>query len=878
MEKMSLNEIRKSFLEFFEAKGHLVADSYPLVPINDNSLLLINAGMAPLKPYFSGAEVPPRKRMATCQKCIRTGDIENVGKTARHATFFEMLGNFSFGDYFKRESIQWGWEFVRDYLKLPLDRLWVSVYLEDDEAYRIWIEEVGIPAERVVKLGKEDNFWEIDLGPCGPCSEIYYDRGEKYGCGHDDCKPGCECDRYIEFWNHVFTQYNKDAEGNYNPLPNPNIDTGMGLERIACIMQQVDSIFDIDTMKHILERVCEATGSQYLVNGKDDTSLRIITDHIRSITFMVGDGIIPSNEGRGYVLRRIIRRAARHGKLLGRNEAFLYNLVDAVIEMYGETYRELVEKRDYIQKVLRIEEERFQETIHQGVDILNQYIEDLEKSGGSVLNGEEAFKLYDTFGFPLDLTKEILEEKGMTVDEAGFSEEMDKQRHRARTARLGNDIEGWKKESFEGLDKSIETSFVGYHQLSIPGSVLAILKNQEAVNSVAAGEEALVILDKTSFYGESGGQVGDRGYLANDTFKGRVMDTKKGPNNRIHLMVAVETGNLAVGDEVKGSVDEALRRNTSKNHTATHLLHRILKDVVGDHVQQAGSLVTPERLRFDFTHFEGLSQEQLKEIEALMNEKIMAALKVDIFETSIKEAKNMGAEALFGEKYGEFVRVVKTGDFSIELCGGCHVKNTSEIGMFILLSEAGIASGTRRIEALTGDEAYRYVRNQREVLSRAAEIVKTQENALLNRLEAMVNELKEKDREIEKLKSQLASGATDELLQQAEEIQGAKLIINNIDGASMDDLRKIIDKLKEKITSGVIVLGAENDGKASFVAAVTADLTKRGLHAGNLVKEAAKITGGGGGGRPDMAQAGGKQPEKIREALAAVKEILINQL
>lgn len=878
MEKMGLNEIRKSFLEFFESKGHLVAKSYPLVPINDNSLLLINAGMAPLKPYFSGAEVPPRNRMATCQKCIRTGDVENVGKTARHATFFEMLGNFSFGDYFKRESIQWGWEYVTDYLKLPPDRLWISVYLEDDEAYDIWTKEVGIPSDRVVRLGKEDNFWEIDLGPCGPCSEIYYDRGEKYGCGHQDCKPGCECDRYIEFWNHVFTQYDKDADGNYNPLPNPNIDTGMGLERIACIMQQVDSIFDVDTMRYILEQACKATGSQYRVNDKDDTSIRIITDHIRSAAFMVGDGIIPSNEGRGYVLRRLIRRAARHGKLLGRNDAFLYELVDAVIKMYGETYTELVEKRDYIQKVLRVEEERFQETIDQGIDILNQYIDTLKKDGGDTLQGEEAFKLYDTFGFPLDLTKEILQEKSLKVDEVGFREEMEKQRNRARTARLDNDIEGWKKDDFANLDKSIQTTFVGYHQLTSGGKVLALFKDHEEIKKISDGEEALVIVDETSFYGESGGQIGDRGILFNDIFKAKVVDTKKGLNNRIHLMVKVEEGTLAVGDQVKGAVDETLRRNTSRNHTATHLLHRVLKNVVGEHVQQAGSLVTPERLRFDFTHFEGLTQDQLKEIEALMNEKIMASLEIQIFETSIQEAKDMGAEALFGEKYGEVVRVVRAGDFSTELCGGCHVKNSSEIGMFILLSETGIASGTRRIEALTGEEAYHFVRSQRETLTRAAEIVKTQEGTLLNRLEAMLAELKEKDREIEKIKEQLAMGATDELLQQAEEIQGAKLIVQRIEGASMEDLRKVIDRLKEKISSGIILLAAENDGKANFVAAVTKDLVGKGLHAGNLVKEAAKITGGGGGGRPDMAQAGGKAPEKIEEALAAVKAILKNQI
>lgn len=878
MEKMGLNQIRKSFLDFFESKEHLVAPSFPLVPLNDNSLLLINAGMAPLKPYFSGTEVPPRKRMVTCQKCIRTGDIENVGRTARHATFFEMLGNFSFGDYFKKESILWGWEYVTEYLKLPQEKLWASIYHEDDEAFEIWSKEVGLPEERIVRLGKADNFWEIGVGPCGPCSEIYYDRGEKYGCGHKDCKPGCDCDRYIEFWNHVFTQFDKDEAGNYNLLPNPNIDTGMGLERIACIMQDVDSIFEVDTMKYILDQVCEATGGKYNENTKTDTSLRIITDHIRSITFMVSDGIIPSNEGRGYVLRRLLRRAARHGKLLGRTNAFLHGLVDAVIHTYGETYTELVEKRDYIQKVLKVEEERFQETIHQGIDILNQYIEALEGSGEKMLKGEEAFKLYDTFGFPLDLTKEILQEKGFDVDEVSFHEEMNKQRDRARSARLGGDHEGWKEDIFSTMDKSVQTTFVGYEQLEGLGKVLALVKENQMVETVASGDEAIVILNETPFYGESGGQIGDKGMLFNDSFRGIVLDAKKGINNRIQLLVKIEEGNLSVNDEVKEVVNESIRRNITKNHTATHLLHRILKDVVGSHVHQAGSLVTAERLRFDFTHFEGLNHDQLKQIEAMLNQKIMEALDVAVFETSIKEARDMGAEALFGEKYGEVVRVVKAGDFSTELCGGCHVRNTSEIGMFIILSEAGIAAGTRRIEALTGEEAYQYVKNQRETVLRAADIVKTQEATLLNRLEALMAELKEKDKEIEKLKGQLASGATDEILQKAITIGASKLIIDRLDGGSMDDLRKVVDIIKEKILSGAIVLAAENEGKANFVAVVTKDLVAKGLHAGNLVKEAAKITGGGGGGRPDMAQAGGKQPEKINEALEAVRGLLKDQL
>ncbi|WP_026475814.1 alanine--tRNA ligase [Alkaliphilus transvaalensis] len=878
MEKKGLNEIRKLFLDFFESKGHLITPSAPLVPQNDNSLLLINAGMAPLKPYFSGTEIPPKNRMASCQKCIRTGDIENVGKTSRHATFFEMLGNFSFGDYFKKESIQWGWEFVTEYLKLPLDRVWVSVYEEDDEAYDIWTKMVGVPEEKMVRLGKADNFWEIGIGPCGPCSELYYDRGEKYGCGSPDCMPGCECDRFVEFWNHVFTQFDKDEAGNYNLLPNPNIDTGMGLERIACIMQDVDSIFDIDTMKFIRDQACEKTSTKYNEDPKKDTSIRIITDHIRSISFMVCDGVIPSNEGRGYVLRRLLRRAARHGKLLGRSNAFLFEMVDAVIKMFGETYTELVEKREYIQRVIKVEEERFQETIHQGIDILNEYISNMEESGEKTLTGEVAFKLYDTFGFPLDLTKEILEEKGLLVDEEGFSNEMEKQRERARKARAGEANEGWKDDVFATLDKNIKTNFIGYGNLSGKGAVLSIIHNQRVVEEIGVGEEAILILDETPFYGEGGGQIGDKGVIYKDSFKATVLDTKKGTNNRIHLIVKIEDGKISVGDRVDGKVDETLRKNTERNHTATHLLHKALKKVVGNHVQQAGSLVTPERLRFDFTHFEGLTQDQLRQIEEIINGKILDALEVEAFETSIKEAKEMGAEALFGEKYGDTVRVVKAGEFSTELCGGTHVKNTSEIGTFLILSEGGIAAGTRRIEALTGSEAYNFIKEQRSTLTKVAEIVKTQENLLLNRLEAIMAELKEKDREIDKLKSQLASGATDDILAGAEIINDTKVVLHHMGTANMDDLRKVTDVIKEKIETGVIVLAGENDGKASFVAVVTKNLISKGLHAGNLVKEAAKITGGGGGGRPDMAQAGGKNADKINEALETVKTLVKEQL
>jgi len=641
MKKLGVNEIRKEFLEFFKSKGHIVEPSAPLVPLKDKSLLLINSGMAPLKPYFAGIEEPPGKRMTTCQKCIRTGDIENVGKTSRHATFFEMLGNFSFGDYFKTESIKWGWEFVTKNLDLPVEKLWATVYLEDDEAYDIWSKEVGFPEERIVRLGKADNFWEIGVGPCGPCSEIYFDRGEKFGCGDKDCKPGCECDRYVEFWNHVFTQFNRDEEGNYNPLPNPNIDTGMGLERMACIMQEVDSIFDIDTMQDILNGVCEITNAEYNKDEKTDVSIRIITDHVRSISLMIGDGILPSNEGRGYVLRRLLRRAARHGKLLGANKEFLYELVDRVATNYGETYTELVEKRDYIKKVIKVEEGRFMETIDQGMDILNQYIEELLSENGSVLSGENAFKLYDTYGFPLDLTKEILDEKGISVDEASFDSEMQKQRQRARQARVGVDTEGWKDDVFASLDKEIYTDFKGYSNLEIEGKVIAIINKGEVVTECAVGEEATIILDETVFYGEGGGQVGDVGILYNETTKLTVLDTKKGPHNQVHHIVKIEEGMVYRGDTVKACVDISTRMNIARNHTATHLLHKALRDVVGEHVHQAGSLVNPERLRFDFTHFEGLTKNQIAQIEENVNNQILGGLNVNIFETSIDEAKKL---------------------------------------------------------------------------------------------------------------------------------------------------------------------------------------------------------------------------------------------
>ncbi|HZK57305.1 MAG TPA: alanine--tRNA ligase [Clostridia bacterium] len=878
MKKLSSNEIRKQFLDFFKSKKHMILRSFPLVPQKDKSLLLINSGMAPLKSYFAGLEEPPSIRIATSQKCIRTGDIENIGKTARHATFFEMLGNFSFGDYFKKESIEWGWEFVVEYLNLPADKLWATIYLEDDEAFKIWNEGIGLPEERIIRLGKEDNFWEIGVGPSGPCSELYFDRGEKYSCGHKDCKPGCECDRYVEFWNHVFTQFNRDEAGNYTPLPNPNIDTGMGLERIACIMQGVESIFDIDIIKPILDRVCEITNREYRKDEITDMSIRIITDHVRSISFMIGDGILPSNEGRGYILRRLLRRAARHGKLLGVQEAFLYKLVDEVGEGYKEAYSELTEKKEYIRKIIRVEEERFMETIDQGIDILNSHIEELLDANEKILSGSDAFKLYDTYGFPTDLTKEILEEKGLYLDEEGFEIEMEKQRQRARDARTGTDAEGWEEEIFSELDKDIYTDFIGYDSLELEGRVLAIVNKGNMVDMGSIGDEVTVILDKTVFYGESGGQVGDVGILRNKTIRAVVTDTQKGPHDQIHHTVRIEKGELRIGDIVKAQVNADLRKDIARNHTATHLLHKALKQVLGEHVQQAGSLVAPERLRFDFTHFEGLTTEQIKKVEEIVNEQILNGLSVGAFETSMEEAENMGAEALFGEKYGNIVRVVKIGDYSAELCGGTHVSNSGEIGMLIILSEGGVAAGVRRIEAITGVEAYRHIQENQRLITQIADILRVQPQNMLQRIGDLTHEIREKDRELNKLKDQLAGSSTDDLLSQTQIIDGVNTIIQFIDNQEMDDLRKIGDILKDKLGSGVIILASGNDGKVNFIATATKDILARGMHCGNLIKEVAKVAGGGGGGRPDMAQAGGKNPDKIEDALSVAREVLEKQL
>ncbi len=880
MQKMGLNEIRSKFLNFFESKGHLVQPSYSLVPHNDKSLLLINAGMAPLKNYFSGTEIPPSKRMTTCQKCVRTGDIENVGVTARHATLFEMLGNFSFGDYFKEETLKWGWEFVTEHLNIPQDKIWVSVYLEDDEAFEIWEKEIGIPKERIVRLGKEDNFWEIGTGACGPCSEIHFDRGEEYGCDNPDCKPGCDCDRYLEFWNHVFSQFNKDEEGNYNPLENKNIDTGMGLERIACIMQGVDTIFDVDTIKHILNAVEKMTNSNYGKEYKVDKSIRIITDHIRSVSFLVADGVLPSNEGRGYVLRRLLRRAARNGKLLGMKEPFLYKLVDEVIAVSGEAYPELVEKAEYIKKVIRIEEEKFNETIDKGSEILASYIEELKSNNEKTLSGENAFRLYDTYGFPVDLTKEILEEEHLEIDEEGFQAEMEKQRQTARDARGNMDSEAWKEDAIAKLDKDIVTDFEGYETLSIESTVKGIAKENELVKSASVGDEVIIVLDKTAFYPEGGGQVGDKGLLVNknEDVVVEVIDTKKGPNNTIKHICVVKSGMINVGDVVYTKVDKEVRLASARNHSATHILHKVLKEVLGEHVNQAGSLVTPERLRFDVTHFEAISKDELKVIEEKVNDMIFEALDITCENMSMTDASNKGATALFGEKYGDEVRVVSMGEYSIELCGGTHLTNTSQIGMFKILSEGGVAAGVRRIEAITGKEVYYFLNNKQNLINEVCTTVKAKEDNLVARVGHLLDETKSLAKELNEVKAKMSLQSADSILDSKVDINGVNIVTSKFEDMDMDTLRNTADTLRDKLSSGVVVLANVAGGKINFVATATKDVVEKGVHAGNIVKEVAQIAGGKGGGRPNMAQAGAPDVNKVDEALNHTKDVLKSQV
>ncbi|UUV13931.1 alanine--tRNA ligase [Clostridioides difficile] len=878
MEKMGLNEIRSKFLEFFESKGHYVANSYSLVPNNDKSLLLINSGMAPLKNYFSGVEVPPSVRMCTSQKCIRTGDIENVGITARHATFFEMMGNFSFGDYFKRESIKWGWEFVTEWLNIPEDKIWVTVYEEDDDSYDIWAKEMNFPEERMVRLGKDDNFWEIGTGPCGPCSEIYFDRGEEYGCDNPDCKPGCDCDRYLEFWNHVFTQFDRDEEGNYSLLENKNIDTGMGLERMGCIMQGVDTIFEVDTIKSILEAVEKLTGVKYGENPKNDISIRIITDHIRAVTFLVSDGVLPSNEGRGYVLRRLLRRAARHGKLLGVKELFLQKLIDEVIKVNDKAYPVLVEKESYIKKVVGIEEEKFNETIDQGTEILNSYIEVLKNEGKTVLSGQEAFKLYDTYGFPIDLTKEILEEEHLSIDEEAFNEEMEKQKERARNARGNMDGESWKEDPLSKLESTVDSTFNGYSEIYGEGTIEAIVKDDELVQSAKEGDKVSIVLDNTTFYPEGGGQVGDCGLITNENLVLEVLNTKKGANNSIKHIGIIKSGRISNGDKVKTLVDGETRMSAARNHSATHLLHKALREVLGEHVNQAGSLVTPERLRFDITHFEAISNEELKVIEEKVNNVILSSLDIKCDIMNIKEAKEKGATALFGEKYGDEVRVVSMGDYSTELCGGTHLTNTSQVGMFKILSEGGVAAGVRRIEAITGKAVYEYLKERDGIISEVCVNLKSKEDNLIQRISSLLEENKNLSKELHDMKAKMSLQSVDSIFDSKVEVNGVNLITNKFEGMDMDTLRETADNLRDKLGSGVVVLANVVDDKVNFVVTATKDVLDKGIHSGNIVREVAKIAGGKGGGRPNMAQAGASDVSKVDQALSYASEVIKTQV
>ena len=878
MQPYGVNQLRKMFLEFFESKGHLALKSFSLVPHNDKSLLLINSGMAPLKPYFTGQEIPPRKRVTTCQKCIRTGDIENVGKTARHGTFFEMLGNFSFGDYFKEEAIQWTWEFLTEVVGLDPDRLYPSVYVDDDEAFEIWNKKMGIPAERIFKFGKEDNFWEHGSGPCGPCSEVYYDRGEKYGCGRPDCTVGCDCDRYMEIWNDVFTQFDNDGNGNYSELEQKNIDTGMGLERLASVVQDVDSIFDVDTIKALRDHVCRLAGKEYGKEYNNDVSIRVITDHIRSVTFMISDGIMPSNEGRGYVLRRLLRRACRHGRLLGIHKGFLPELAQTVIEGSKDGYPELEEKKEFILKVITKEEEQFNKTIDQGLGILSDMIADMEAKGEKTLNGDDAFRLYDTYGFPLDLTKEILEEKGMDVDEEGFKASMEVQRTTARNAREVTNYMGADVTVYESIDPSVTSTFVGYDNLTWESDVTVLTTEDELTDALSEGQKGTVFVNETPFYATSGGQEADTGYIRTAEGEFKVEDTVKLLGGKIGHIGVMTKGMIKVGDKVSLEVDAKKRALSARNHSATHLLQKALRTVLGTHVEQAGSSVNEDRLRFDFTHFSAMTAEELKKVEDIVNEQISNGLPVIVKNMPIEEAKKTGAQALFGEKYGDIVRVVNMSDFSIEFCGGTHVKNTSEIMAFKIISETGVAAGVRRIEALTSEGLMKYYADIEEKLKAAAYLLKATPDNLSDKISHMLAENKSLHSEIESLKSKMAQDAAGDVMDQVKEVKGVKLLAAQIDGVDMNGLRDLGDQLKEKLGDGVVVLASGNDGKVSLMATATDGAMKKGAHAGNLVKGIAGCVGGGGGGRSNMAQAGGKNPAGIPDALEKAAEVLEGQI
>ncbi len=878
MKPYGVNELRRMFLSFFESKEHLKMKSFSLVPHNDNSLLLINSGMAPLKPYFTGQEIPPRRRVTTCQKCIRTGDLENVGKTARHGTFFEMLGNFSFGDYFKKEAIAWSWEFLTQVVGLDADRLYPSIYENDEEAFEIWNKDIGIAPERIFRFGKEDNFWEHGSGPCGPCSEIYYDRGEKYGCGKPGCTVGCDCDRYMEIWNNVFTQFDNDGKGNYAELQQKNIDTGMGLERLASVVQDVDSIFDVDTVLALRTKVCEIAGVEYKKDYETDVSIRIITDHIRSAAFMISDGIIPSNEGRGYVLRRIIRRAARQGRKLGVQRMFLAELSGTVIEGSKDGYPELEEKKEFIFTVLNQEEENFNKTIDQGLTILEEMEEKTVKEGRKELAGTDAFKLYDTYGFPLDLTKEILEEKGLSVDEEGFKTCMQEQKDKARKARKETNYMGAAVTVYESIDPAITTEFVGYDNLTWESEVTVLTTETEIVDALTDGQMGTIIARQTPFYATMGGQEGDIGVITTADGEFKVENTIKLLGGKVGHIGTVTKGMIKKGDKITLSVDAARRTSTCKNHSATHLLQKALREVLGAHVEQSGSYQDGERTRFDFSHPTAMTVDEIRQVEQIVNEKIAENLAVETNIMSIEEAKKTGAMALFGEKYGDTVRVVRMGAFSSELCGGTHVKNTGSIGSFKILSESGVAAGVRRIEAVTGNNVTAYYQNLEEQLHEAARVLKTNPANLVERCEHLMAEMKALQSENEALKSKAAKDALGDVMDQVQEVKGVKLLASKVAGVDMNGLRELGDQLKEKIGDGVVVLISEKEGKVNLIAMATEGAMAKGTHAGNLIKGIAALVGGGGGGRPNMAQAGGKNPAGIDDAIAACAKVLAEQI
>ena len=882
MKKYSVNELRKMYLSFFEGKEHLVMKSFSLVPHNDNSSLLIMAGMAPLKPYFTGQEIPPKKRVATCQKCVRTVDIENVGKTARHLTFFEMLGNFSFGDYFKHEAIAWSWEFLTKIIGLEPERLYPSVYGEDDEAFNIWTDEIGVPAEKITRFyrdenGECDNFWEHGAGPCGPCSEIYYDRGEQYGCGKPGCKVGCDCDRYMEVWNNVFTQFDGDGHGNYKELENKNIDTGMGLERLAVIVQEVDSVFDIDTMKAIRDKICSLAGVNYHSDEIKDISIRLVTDHIRSSTFMVSDGIMPSNNGRGYVLRRLIRRAVRHGRKLGINNQFMAELAQTVINESKDGYPELDEKKEFILNVLSQEEDKFDKTIDQGLNILNEMQKKMEESGNKELPGGDAFKLYDTYGFPLDLTTEILGEKGYSVDEAGFKAAMEEQKKTAHDAHKTTNYMGAEETVYQQLDTSLVTEFTGYESLVSDSVITALTTETEVVQALADGDKGTIITSQTPFYATMGGQQADTGIIKAGDNEFLVTDVVNLQGGKTGHVGTVTKGMFKTGDTVTLEVNSENRMSTAKNHSATHLLQKALRMVLGTHVEQAGSYVDADRLRFDFSHFSAMTPEEIQKTEDLVNSQIAAGLEVRTDVMGIEEAKKTGAMALFGEKYGDNVRVVRMGDFSTELCGGTHVPNTSVISYMKIISESGVAAGVRRIEALTGAGLIKYFNNIENELYKASKAAKSEPSQLSKKIQSMQEEIKSLHSENEKLKAKLANEAAGDADSQIQEINGIKLLAMSVPDVDMNGLRNLGDQMKTKIGEGVVVLASQAGGKVSLLAMATGQAMAKGAHAGNLIKEIAALVGGGGGGRPNMAQAGGKNPAGIPDAIAKAAEVVQKQ-